>query len=100
VLGAVLGKAATQSQVTQGAVLLLFYSAGLGIPFLATGLAFGRLAGALNWVKRHSVAITASSALALGFFGVLLTLNQFVWLTVKLQDGLRSVGLGRLLTLG
>jgi len=100
VLSAVLGKAATASTATQGALLLLFYSAGLGIPFMATGLAFGRLAGALGWVKRHSTAITASSALALGFFGVLLTLNRFVWLTAKLQSGLNSVGLGRLLTLG
>jgi cytochrome c-type biogenesis protein len=100
VLGAVLSKAATQSEATQGAVLLLFYSAGLGIPFMATGLAFGRLASALNWVKRHSNAITASSALALGFFGFLLVTNQFTWLTVKLQDGVRAIGLGRLLTLG
>ena len=67
---------------------------------VATGLAFGRLAGALNWVKRHSVALTATSAVALGFFGVLLTLNRFVWLTQRLQSGLTHVGLGRLLTLG
>jgi len=100
VLGYVLSQAATQQTAGRGAVLLLFYSMGLGIPFMATGLAFGRLAGALDWVKRHSTAITASSALALGFFGVLLTLNRFVWLTAKLQDGLTKVGLGRLLTLG
>jgi len=100
VLTAVLGKAATASTATQGAVLLLFYSAGLGIPLLATGLAFGRLAGTLGWVKRHATVITATSAVALGFFGVLLTLNRFVWLTQRLQDGLTHVGLGRLLTLG
>jgi cytochrome c-type biogenesis protein len=100
VLSAVLGKAASQHTAAQGALLLLFYSAGLGIPFMATGLAFGRLAGALGWVKRHSTAITATSALALGFFGVLLALNRFVWLTAKLQSGLTSLGLGRLLTLG
>jgi cytochrome c-type biogenesis protein len=100
VLAAVLSKAATQSEATQGAILLLFYSAGLGIPFMLTGLAFGQLAGALNWVKRHSTAITASSALALGFFGVLLVMNRFVWLTAKLQDGLNSMGLGRLVRLG
>jgi cytochrome c-type biogenesis protein len=79
---------------------LLFYSAGLGIPFMATGLAFGRLAGALNWVKRHSAAVTATSAVALGFFGVLLTMNRFVWLTQHLQSGMNHLGLGRLLTLG
>ena len=100
VLGAVLIEASTQHTAARGALLLLFYSMGLGIPFLATGLAFGRLAGALDWVKRHSTGITAASALALGFFGVLLTLNRFVWLTQELQNGLTRVGLGRLLTLG
>jgi cytochrome c-type biogenesis protein len=100
VLGFALGRAAAQETATQGAFLLLFYSVGLGIPFMATGLAFGRLAGALNWVKRHSTAITASSALALGFFGVLLAMNQFTWLTAKLSEGLSAIGLERLLTLG
>jgi cytochrome c-type biogenesis protein len=100
VLGAVSAIAASQHEVGRGALLLLFYSIGLGIPFMATGLAFGRLAGALGWVKRHSTAITASSAVALAFFGVLLALNQFTWVTTHLQDALRSVGLGRLVNLG
>jgi cytochrome c-type biogenesis protein len=100
VLSAVLGKAATQGEATQGAILLLFYSAGLGIPFMAAGLAFGRLAGAMTWVKRHSNAITATSALALGFFGVLLALNKFTWLTAKLSSALNAMGLERLITLG
>jgi cytochrome c-type biogenesis protein len=100
VLGAVLTKAATAHTAAQGGVLLLFYSLGLGIPFLATGLAFGRLAGALNWVKRHSAGVTATSAVALGFFGVLLVMDRFTWLTQNLQSGLTHIGLGRLLTLG
>jgi len=100
VLGVVLTRAAVAHTATQGAILLFFYSMGLGIPFMATGLAFGRLAGALNWVKRHSTAITASSAVALGFFGVLLTLDRFTWLTERLQSALTSMHLGRLLTLG
>ncbi|HVW34426.1 MAG TPA: cytochrome c biogenesis protein CcdA [Acidimicrobiia bacterium] len=100
VLGAVLTQAAVADTAGRGAILLLFYSLGLGIPFMATGLAFGRLAGALNWVKRHSAAVTATSAVALGFFGVLLALNRFTWLTTHLQNGMDSLGLHRLLTLG
>jgi cytochrome c-type biogenesis protein len=100
VLTAVSAIAATQHSVGRGALLLLFYSIGLGIPFMATGLAFGRLAGALGWMKRHSAAITASSAVALAFFGVLLALNQFVWVTAHLRNALESVGLGRLVSLG
>jgi cytochrome c-type biogenesis protein len=80
--------------------LLAAYSAGLGVPFLAAGLAFSRLTGAFGWVKRHFTGITLSSAGALGFFGVLLTLNRLTWVTSQLQSALRAVGLGRLVTLG
>nr|BAT28798.1 cytochrome c-type biogenesis protein CcdA [Aureimonas frigidaquae] len=48
VLGAILGLAGTQQTVGQGAVLLGFYSAGLGIPFILAASfsgAFLRLAG-------------------------------------------------------
>src|SRR5215469_14409873 len=46
VLGSVLAVAATQARAVQGATLLAAYSLGLGVPFLAAGLAFGRMAGA------------------------------------------------------
>jgi cytochrome c-type biogenesis protein len=100
VLTSVLALAATQHGVARATGLLAAYSAGLGLPFLATGLAFGRLAGALGFVKRHSAAITASSAVALGAFGVLLAFDRLVWLTNRLQDGLTAIGLGGLLKLG
>ena len=100
VLGSVLAIAATQARAVQGAVLLAAYSLGLGVPFLATGLAFGRMAGAFRWVKRHYAAITIASACALGFLGGLLTLNRLTWVTSQLQDVMRHLGLGRLGFLG
>lgn len=100
VLSSVLTLAASQRGVGRAAGLMLVYSAGLGVPFLATGLAFGRLAGALDFVKRHSRGFTAASGFALGSFGVLLALDRLVWLTAQLQEGLQAVGLGRLLELG
>jgi cytochrome c-type biogenesis protein len=100
VLGSVLAVAATRGKVAEGAALLAAYSAGLGVPFLASGLAFSRLAGAFGWVKRHFAAITVASAGALALFGVLLTLDRLTWVTSELQSGLRGVGLGRLVTLG
>src|SRR5258708_330434 len=100
VLGSVLAIAATQARAVQGAMLLAAYSLGLGVPFLATGLAFGRMAGAFRWVKRHYAAITIASACALGLLGVLLTLNRLTWVTSQLQDVMRHLGLGRLISLG
>ncbi len=100
ILGSVLALAATQGQAAQGGLLLAAYSAGLGLPFLATGLAFGRLTGAFTWVRRRFAALTLASAVSLAFFGVLLTLNRLTWVTSQLQTALAHVGLERLVYLG
>ena len=100
VLTSVLAIASTQQKAAEGAALLGLYSLGLGVPFLATGLAFGRLAGAFGWVKTHFTVLTATAAAALAGFGVLLTLNRLAWVTSQLQRGLDLVGLHRLITLG
>jgi cytochrome c-type biogenesis protein len=81
-------------------VLLSVYSLGLGLPFLVVGLALGRLGGALAWVKRHTTAITLVSATVLGALGMLLVFNQLTRVTTDTQSLFRSVGLGRLVTLG
>jgi cytochrome c-type biogenesis protein len=100
VLGSVLSVAAKSGQAAHGATLLALYSLGLGVPFLVAGLALGRLAGALTWIKRHTSGITMASAALLGFFGVLLVLNRLTWVTSETQSLFRSIGLGRLVTLG
>lgn len=100
ILTSVLAVAASQGEALRGALLLVAYSAGLGVPFLATGLAFGRVTGALRWVRRHFTALTLASSLTLAVFGVVLTLNRLTWVTSRLQDGMRAVGLGRLIELG
>lgn len=100
VLTSVLLLAATSRGLGRAAALLLAYSAGLGVCFFATGLALGRLAGALRFVTRHSRGLTAVSAVSMAAFGVLLALDRLVWLTDKLKGGMDAIGLGRLVTLG
>jgi len=100
VLGSVLAVAGSQGRAWEGASLLAVYSLGLGVPFLVAGLALGRLAGTFDWVKRHFTALILSSSISLAFFGILLTLNRLTWVTSRLQETLRSVGLGRLVNLG
>ncbi len=100
VLASILTVAAGTGRATQGATLLAAYSAGLGLPFLATGLAFGKLTGAFSWVKQHFTAIVVISSLVLGAFGVLLMMNQLVWLTAQLSRLLDSIGLGWVVELG
>ena len=100
VMASVLAVAATSHGLGRAAGLLLAYSAGLGLCFLTTGLALGRLAGALRFVTRHSRGLTAVSAGSLAVFGVLLALDRLVWLTDKVKGGLEALGLDRLVTLG
>ena len=71
ILGTVLGFAA-QGQEVGRAALLTAYSLGLGVSFLAVGLAFGRFAAPLARVKRHSRALTLVSAAVLAVFGLVL----------------------------
>jgi len=100
VLTSILAVAASRGEAVDGATLLAVYSAGLGLPFLITGLAFGRLAGTLGWVKRHVRELTTTSSFALAAFGVLLVMDRLVWLTGEMQRALDAMGLGGLVELG
>lgn len=100
VLTSVLAIAAADGRVGRGALLLAVYSAGLGVPFLITGLAFGRATRALAFIRRHLRAVTWISALSLAFFGGLLALDRLSWMTVQIQELARSLGLDFLVELG
>ena len=100
VLGSVLTVAARQDGAARGGTLLLLYSAGLGIPFLVTGLAFSRTLLALRWVRRHAERVVQASGLLLTGYGVLLLLGGLARVTTALQQAAVAVHLGRLVTLG
>jgi cytochrome c-type biogenesis protein len=72
VLGAILTLAANQGGAVQGAVLLLFYSAGLGVPFILVGLGVRKLMASLNWVQRNYHWITGVSGAIMVVIGVLM----------------------------
>lgn len=100
VLGTVLNFAAQGQDLGRATVLLIAYSFGLGASFLVVGLAFGRLAAPLDWVKRHSRAITLASAALLGAFGVVLLADQLPQVTARLSDVMRAIGLNSLVNIG
>jgi cytochrome c-type biogenesis protein len=99
VLAAVFGAAATQTSA-RAVALLAAYSIGMGVSFLAVGIAFGASAGALGFLRRHLRTITLVSAAILFAFGVLLLMDRLAWLTGRLVDLLDSLGLGGLVDLG
>jgi cytochrome c-type biogenesis protein len=100
VLGSILGIAGSQDRALAGGTLLAVYTLGLGLPFLITGLALGRLTGALSFVKRHFVVIVAGSATVLAIFGVLLIFDQLTRVTIELQKALDGTGLEWVVNLG
>jgi cytochrome c-type biogenesis protein len=100
ILGSILGIAANQHRVWAGGTLLAVYSLGLGLPFLLSGLALGRVSGALNWVKRHFVLMVAGSAVIIGAFGLLLMFDELSRLSVHLQTWLTDAHLEWLVQLG
>ena len=57
VLASVLTVAATSTSVIGGAALLALYSLGLGIPFIALAIGYGKSHTTLTWVRAHGAAV-------------------------------------------
>jgi cytochrome c-type biogenesis protein len=92
-LGAILTAAATQDGLGEGAVLLLFYSLGLSVPFLLTALAFTRAWGAFRWLRDRYLIVTAVSGAVLIAMGVLMLTGELTRLNIEAQQALDSLGL-------
>jgi len=86
VLASVLALAASGSDVAHATGLLIAYSLGLGLPCLALSLAFGKLAGAVAFMRRHVASIMAVATAGMACYGILLVLDRLSWLTTHLQS--------------
>ena len=92
-LTAAFALAGTEETVGRGMIVLLFYSLGLGIPFLASALLMTRAFGAFDWLKKRLVPINVGSGLLLAFFGFLLLTNRITELSAFFTDLLVNLGL-------
>ena len=77
VLGAILTMGASSQDAWVAAVLLVAYSAGLAVPFLAAALALPRLRPVLNLLRRHARWVQLISGLFIMGIGVLILTNAF-----------------------
>jgi len=91
-LGAILGLASTQQSTLQGALLLLVYSAGLGLPFLFAAVAFDSAQRSFGWFKRHYAGIQATSGALLIVMGVLVLTGELFRINIQIQQGLDAIG--------
>ena len=77
VLGAILTMGASSRDAWIAALLLIAYSAGLAVPFLAAALALPRIQPLLNTLRRHHRAVQVVSGLFIVGIGVLILTNAF-----------------------
>jgi len=79
-LGSILGLAATAATLRQGVMLLLFYSLGMGLPFLLLGLGVDQASRILKWLKPHLGKIEVATGVVMILVGVMIYFNWLVYL--------------------
>ena len=94
VLASVVVLAGDASSVVRGGAVLFAYSLGLGLAFLAAGIAFTRAMGAFRWLRDHYAVIQVVSGSLLVALGLLLFFNRDWWLRVGAEWALQPLGLG------
>jgi cytochrome c-type biogenesis protein len=92
-LGAIVTAAGTSNSASRGAILLAVYCAGLGVPFLITGLAFGTATSAFAVIKRHYPIVIGVGGAVLIAMGVLIWTGEFTQLNITVSNWLQSLGL-------
>jgi cytochrome c-type biogenesis protein len=92
-LGAIIAATSGTSSTAHGVFLLAVYCAGLGVPFLITGLAFGQATAAFKVIKRHYAIVIGVGGIVLIGMGLLIWTGEFTRLNITVNDWLQSLGL-------
>ena len=71
-LGSALMLASQQGHVIEGMVMLLVYSAGLGIPFIISAVLIDQMKTAFDWIKKNYSVINAICGVFLIVIGCLM----------------------------
>jgi cytochrome c-type biogenesis protein len=91
-LGAVLTLATTEASAGRGALLSAAYCVGLGLPFVLVGLAIGRTASGLGFVRRHYRAVMTTGGAMLVVVGALLVTGLWGDLVASLRQWAAGFG--------
>lgn len=83
ILASILWLASDGATAAQGALLLAFYSLGLGIPFIITGLAFSSATKLLRRLNRHANIVSIISGIFLLYVAWLLWSGSLNTLTTQ-----------------
>ena len=77
VLGAIFTMGVSSGSAPAVFVLLIAYSLGLAVPFMAAALALPRLTPLLGWLRRHHRLVQVAAGLFIIGIGVMIFLNTF-----------------------
>lgn len=81
ILGGIIGLAATSGGWKSGLILSAFYSAGLAVPFLLTGLGINQFLGFYKNFRKHLHKVEVASGVVLIFVGLLVMTGRSTLLT-------------------
>jgi cytochrome c-type biogenesis protein len=87
ILGSIAAVAAQSQTAWRGAYLLFAYCLGLGLPFIAVGLAWGSASRYIRWLSRHSFVISIVAAVLLISLGILMLTGYLEYLIGLMQGG-------------
>jgi cytochrome c-type biogenesis protein len=87
ILGGILTLAASSQTVWQGVYLLLAYCLGLGLPFIAVGLALGAASRYISWLSRHAFITSIVAAILLISVGILMLTGYLEYLMGLMSGG-------------
>jgi len=92
ILGTILVLASATGSVARGALLLLAYPLGLGVPFLLVALLFARTRPLLRWLNRQSLAINRVAGVVLIVVGLLILTGRFTLIASWLSRLIPALG--------
>jgi cytochrome c-type biogenesis protein len=85
-LSAVLSLSMSEGGAARGALLTFVYCLGLGLPFVAAALAYRRVLGAVQWVRRHHLAVSRTGGGLMVLVGLLLLTGAWAQIVAELQQ--------------
>lgn len=89
-LGTVTTLAYTEGTAARGALLAFAYCVGLGVPFIIAAVAFGRITGAIGWLRRHQRGLTLFGGALMIALGILLVTGLWDALIIELRSRVGS----------
>jgi len=92
ILASILMMAATSGQAGRGLWLLTVYSAGLGLPFLVSGVLFHQFLTFFKHFRKHIRLTEIITGVLLMAVGLLLISGKLGWLTMQLYQWLPVMG--------